>query len=85
MINNINSLNKNFNYYLYYLENNKPQKLLFTLNPSFIFERLKTQLIQENNNLSIMELCSNGDVKIKKISLQSILSIKKQNVIKEIF
>lgn len=85
MINNIKSLNKNYNYYLYYLENNKPQKLLFTLNPSFIFERLKTQLVQEKNNLSLMELCIDGDVKIRKISLQSILSIKKQNVIKENF
>ena len=76
-------LNSNFNYFLTYLEKNEIQKILITVNESFISERLNLTLQSIKNHLSAMELCSNGDVRIRNIPFKNILSFKKQKVVKE--
>jgi len=76
-------INSNFNYFLTYLENKQIQKILCTINESFILERLNMTLQNIKDHLSVMELCSNGFVRIKHIPLKNILSIKKQKKIKE--
>ena len=76
-------LNSNFNYFLTYLEQNQIQKILCTINESFIIERLNLPLKLIKNHLSVMELCSNGGVRFKNIPLKNVLSIKKQKVVKE--
>lgn len=76
-------LNSNFNYFLTYLENKQIQKILCTINESFILEKLNLHLKKIKNHLSVIELCSNGDIRIKNIPLKNILSIKKQKAVKE--
>jgi hypothetical protein len=76
-------LNKNHFYFLTYLENKQIQKILCTINESFILERLNITLKNIKDHLSVIELCSNGIVKIKNVPLENILSIRKQKVIKE--
>jgi hypothetical protein len=78
-------LNPDFNYYLFYLEKNIPQKILITINESFILERLNFSLKKIKNYFSALELCSDGSVKIINIPEKNILSLKKQKVIKEEF
>lgn len=76
-------LNKNYFYFLTYLENKQIQKILCTINESFILERLNITLKNVKDHLSVIELCSSGEVKIKNVPLEDILSIRKQKVIKE--
>ena len=76
-------LNSNFNYFLIYLEKDKIEKILCTIDESFILERLNLPLKSIKNHLSVMELCSNGGVRYKNIPFKNILSIKKQKKIKE--
>lgn len=76
-------LNKNHFYFLTYLENKQIQKILFTINESFILERLNTTLQNIKDHLSVVELCSNGGVRVRNVPLKNILSIRKQRVIKE--
>jgi hypothetical protein len=82
MKNKLKSLNKNFNYFITYLQNKKIKKSLISFNESFILERLHTSLDKIKNHLNMMELCSDGRVRVITIPEKNVLSIKKQKVVK---
>jgi len=82
MKNKLKSLNKNFNYFITYLQNKKIEKSLVSFDESFILERLHTSLDKIKNHLNVMELCCDGKVRIITIPEKDILSIKKQKVVK---
>jgi hypothetical protein len=82
MKNKLKSLNKNFNYFITYLQNKKIQKTLISFDESFILERLHISLDKVKNHLNVMELCSDGRVRVITIPEKNILSIKKQKVVK---
>jgi hypothetical protein len=82
MKNKLKSLNKNFNYFITYLQNKKIEKSLVSFDESFILERLDTSLDKIKNHLNVMELCSDGKVRIITIPEKDVLSIKKQKVVK---
>jgi hypothetical protein len=82
MKNKLKSLNKNFNYFITYLQNKKIEKSLVSFDESFILERLHISLDKIKNHLNVMELCYDGKVRIITIPEKDILSIKKQKVIK---
>lgn len=76
-------LNKNHFYFLTYLENKQIKKILCTINESFILERLNITLQNIKDHLSVVELFSDGGIRVRNIPLKNILSIKKQKTVKE--
>jgi hypothetical protein len=82
MKNKLKSLNKNFNYFITYLQNKKIEKSLVSFDESFILERLHISLDKIKNHLNTMELCSDGRVRNIMIPKKNVLSIKKQKVVK---